>query len=97
MTVTPCECCGSPVASPALCDACVAAGCSAVPAAVKRMPTCPQIIADSDVTDVMMCLHCKRPLSRSEWVTFLDNARPSLGGCHGRCVEAYHAARRATP
>lgn len=89
-----CDCCGSPAPAPqpALCAECLTAGCSAAPAAPKRMPLCPLILAGSDV---VMCLHCERPLHRSEWLTFIDNAHPGLGGCHGRCVEAYHAARRA--
>ena len=46
-------------------------------------------------SDVCMCLQCGKPLHRSEPLNFIDNANPGRGGCHARCVDAYHAARRA--
>lgn len=50
-----------------------------------RDPKCP---------DIVKCLQCKEPLDWGEQLTFLDNGNPGLGGCHLRCVSAYHASRR---
>jgi hypothetical protein len=56
-----------------------------------RGKQCPLVVAALAHGDVVMCLHCAKPLHKSEPLTFIDNANPSLGGCHARCVEAYHA------
>ena len=44
--------------------------------------------------DDLKCLHCEMPLGH-EPVTFIDNCNPHLGGCHLRCVDAYHARKEA--
>lgn len=46
------------------------------------------------VEEIVMCLQCGQPLHYDEPLTFIDNSNPGLGGCHARCVDAYHARRR---
>lgn len=60
-----------------------------------RGKQCPLNIAILTHGDVVMCLHCDKPLHKSEPLTYVNNSNPSLGGCHARCVEAYYAARRS--
>lgn len=57
-----------------------------------RDARCPLLVAGPDV---VMCLHCGRPLHYSEPLNFVDNRNPGEGGCHARCVDAYHTARRS--
>jgi hypothetical protein len=61
---------------------------------MHRAAGCPLRAAEAaSGTDVCMCLHCGKPLHRSEPLNFIDNSNPGAGGCHARCVDAYHAAR----
>ncbi len=93
----PCDCCGR--ATPRLrpsqeygfCEDCKTAGCMSKrdgEGGMLRAKTCPLALAGADV---VLCLHCQKPLHHSELLTFIDNANPGLGGCHLRCVAAYHA------
>jgi hypothetical protein len=97
----PCDCCGR--AAPRLhasqewgiCGDCTSAGCSSKSdgeGGMLRGARCPLVVAGPDV---VMCLHCAKPLHKSEPLTFVNNANPGLGGCHARCVDAYHAAKRS--
>lgn len=101
-STVPCDCCGQP--APRLrpsqewgfCQTCRDAGCGSLGSGdMHRAAGCPLLQAVATTgTDVCMCLQCGKPLHRSEPLTFIDNANPGLGGCHARCVDAYHAARR---
>lgn len=42
---------------------------------------------------IEVCLQCGDPLHCGEPLSLLDNSNPGLGGCHARCVAAYHLAR----
>ena len=78
-----------------MCGECVNAGCCSKcdgEGGMLRGARCPLLVAGPDV---IMCLHCDKPLHKSEPLTFVDNANPWLGGCHARCVTAYHATRTA--
>jgi hypothetical protein len=44
-------------------------------------------------SDDQECLQCGEPLGH-EPVSFLENYNPARGGCHLRCVDAYHAQRK---
>jgi len=60
-----------------------------------RAASCPLVTAVAATgADVCMCLQCGKPLHRSEPLSFIDNSIPGIGGCHARCVEAYHSARK---
>jgi len=61
-----------------------------------RARECPLMLAGGP-DNVLMCLHCDKPMHRSEPLTFIENANPGKGGCHARCVNAYHAARKTEP
>lgn len=100
MTTVRCDCCGQPAPRTrgptqewGFCDECRSAGCGSKcdgEGGMIRGKLCPLRVAGPDV---VMCLHCGKPLHRSEPLTFVDNANPGLGGCHARCVGAYHAKR----
>lgn len=97
----PCICCGQPTLQTSLsrvrdrCQACRDAGCvSSGGGDTHRADGCPLLLAESAVgSGVCMCMQCGDPLHRSEPINFVDNSNPGLGGCHARCVSAYHSAR----
>jgi len=102
-STVPCDCCGQP--SPRLhptqeygfCSACANAGCCSLRdgnGGMLRGERCPLTIAVAENGPVVDCLVCGRPLHKSEPITFVDNANPAEGGCHARCVDAYHAGAR---
>jgi hypothetical protein len=43
--------------------------------------------------DDSKCLQCRAPFGHDP-VSFVDNRHPASGGCHLRCVDAYHAQRK---
>lgn len=61
---------------------------------MHRAAECPLRQAVAAAGEVCMCLHCGKPLHRSEPLNFIDNSNPGAGGCHARCVDAYLASRR---
>lgn len=98
-----CVCCGGPTSKhwnlggDQPCDDCAVAGCMRKHDGEREMVRgmqCPVVVAVARVgSDVVMCLYCALPLHKSEPLTFVSNAAPGLGGCHARCVEAYHKAK----
>lgn len=98
----PCDCCGQPAPRTHLtqewgfCQICRDAGCGSLGGggSMHRADGCPLLQAVATSGDVCMCLHCDKPLHRSEPLNFIDNANPGLGGCHARCVDAYWRARK---
>jgi len=103
-TTVPCDCCSQPAARSHLsqewgfCADCKSAGCMSKrdgDGGMLRGERCPLVMAIDAHGEVVMCLHCNKPLHRSEPLTYVDNSNPGLGGCHFRCVTAYHAARGA--
>lgn len=83
-----CTCCSQ--RTPLLhgfCDTCWSSGCFRDADGKVRSELCPVTLAGPTV---VMCLQCDKPLHQSEPITFFDNSDPGRGGCHVRCLVAYH-------